>query len=388
MLIAQNKQAFFDEKLSENIGKPKELWSTLKSLGMLKKTVFSNFNAIDNNKSLKYNIKTMSNVFKDFFSNLAESFLAKLPDPSNKYNLEYIFLDHSNFAIPEVFHIKSTSEEKVFKIMKNIEISKAAGIDRLPGWFLIDGTEILSKPISDICNLSIFHGIFPNACKVAKLQPIFKKGKNVDPFNYRPMSLLPLTSKVIEKVVHNQTNEFLSDNKILCNYQSGFTANHLANLCLSFLTDKVLKGFDEGLLTGMILNDLQKAFGTILLKELASKGLSDKCIQWFRSYLCERIFFMEMENQLSNYRKVSCSILQGSILGPFLFLIYVSGMPQAVKSNLFLHANDSCLMYQHRDVEEIEKQLNKGFENVCNWFGDNKLSIHFGKDKTIYSFCK
>ena len=388
MLIAQNKQAFFDEKLSENIGKPKELWSTLKSLGMLKKTVFSNFNAIDNNKSLKYNIKTMSNVFKDFFSNLAESFLAKLPDPSNKYNLEYIFLDHSNFAIPEVFHIKSTSEEKVFKIMKNIEISKAAGIDRLPGWFLIDGTEILSKPISDICNLSIFHGIFPNACKVAKLQPIFKKGKNVDPFNYRPMSLLPLTSKVIEKVVHNQTNEFLSDNKILCNYQSGFTANHLANLCLSFLTDKVLKGFDEGLLTGMILNDLQKAFDTILLKELASKGLSDKCIQWFRSYLCERIFFMEMENQLSNYRKVSCSILQGSILGPFLFLIYVSGMPQAVKSNLFLHANDSCLMYQHRDVEEIEKQLNKGFENVCNWFGDNKLSIHFGKDKTIYSFCK
>ena len=388
MLIAQNKQAFFDEKLSENIGKPKELWSTLKSLGMLKKTVFSNFNAIDNNKSLKYNIKTMSNVFKDFFSNLAESFLAKLPDPSNKYNLEYIFLDHSNFAIPEVFHIKSTSEEKVFKIMKNIEISKAAGIDRLPGWFLIDGTEILSKPISDICNLSIFHGIFPNACKVAKLQPIFKKGKNVDPFNYRPMSLLPLTSKVIEKVVHNQTNEFLSDNKILCNYQSGFTANHLANLCLSFLTDKVLKGFDEGLLTGMILNDLQKAFDTILLKELASKGLSDKCIQWFRSYLCERIFFMEMENQLSNYRKVSCSILQGSILGPFLFLIYVSGMPQAVKSNLFLHANDSCLMYQHRDVEEIEKQLNKGFENVCNWFGDNKLSIHFWKDKTIYSFCK
>ena len=115
MLIAQNKQAFFDEKLSENIGKPKELWSTLKSLGMLKKTVFSNFNAIDNNKSLKYNIKTMSNVFKDFFSNLAESFLAKLPDPSNKYNLEYIFLDQSNFAIPEVFHIKSTSEEKVLK---------------------------------------------------------------------------------------------------------------------------------------------------------------------------------------------------------------------------------------------------------------------------------
>ena len=113
-LIAAKKQAFFDEKLSESVGKLKELWNTLKSLGMPKKTVVSNFNAIDNNKSLTYDIKTMSKVFKDFFSNLAKSFLDKLPDPSNKYNLESIFLYYSNFTILELFHIKSTSEEKVF----------------------------------------------------------------------------------------------------------------------------------------------------------------------------------------------------------------------------------------------------------------------------------
>ena len=113
-LIAAKKQAFFDEKLSESVGKPKELWNTLKSLGMPKKTVVSNFNAIDDNKSLTYDIKTMSKVFKDFFSNLAKSFLDKLPDPSNKYNLESVFLYYSNFTILELFHIKSTSEEKVF----------------------------------------------------------------------------------------------------------------------------------------------------------------------------------------------------------------------------------------------------------------------------------
>ena len=95
----------------------------------------------------------MSNVFKDFFSNLAESFLAKLPDPSNKYNLESVFFYYSNFAIPEIFHIKSTLEEKIFKIMENIEISKAAGIDKLPGTFLKVGAQILSKPINEIFNL-------------------------------------------------------------------------------------------------------------------------------------------------------------------------------------------------------------------------------------------
>ena len=90
-LIAAKKQAFFDKKLSETVDKTKELWSTLKSLGMPKKTVVSNFNAMDNNKSLTYDIKTMSKVFEDFFSNLAESSLAQLPDASNKYNLESVF---------------------------------------------------------------------------------------------------------------------------------------------------------------------------------------------------------------------------------------------------------------------------------------------------------
>ena len=235
------------------------------------KTVVPNFNAIDNNKSLTYDVKTMSKVFKDFFLNLAESFLARL------------FLYYSNLAIPEVFHIESSSEEKVFKIMEKIGISKAAGIDKLSGRFLKDGAEILSKPISEICNLSISHGIIPNAYKVAKLRPIFKKGKKVDPSNCRPNSLLPLISRIIEKVVHDQTNKFLSYNKILYNCQSGFRTNHSTNLCLFFLTDKILKRFDEGLLTGTILIDLQKAFETInheiLSKKLEAIGFSDKCIR-------------------------------------------------------------------------------------------------------------
>ena len=90
------------------------------------------------------------------------------------------------------------------------------------------------------------------------------------------------------------------------------------------------------------------------------------------------LFFIEKENQLSDFGKVSCGVPQGSILEPLLFLIYVNDMPQAVKSNLFLYADDSCLMYRHRDVNQIEKQLNNDFENICNWFVDNKLSIHFG----------
>ena len=112
-LIAAKKQAFFDGKLSESFGKPKRLWNTRKSLGMPKKTVISNINAIDNNKSLtcKNNIKS----FTDFFSNLTESFLAKLPDPSNKYNLESVFCYYWNFAFPWCFTLKVLQKKKFLK---------------------------------------------------------------------------------------------------------------------------------------------------------------------------------------------------------------------------------------------------------------------------------
>ena len=288
--------------------------------------------------------------------------------------------------ISDDFCLSNTSEEKVLKIMTNIEISKAAGVDKLSGRFLKDGANILAKSISTLCNLSISQGVFSNACKVAKLKPIFKKGKKTDPSNYRPISLLQSISKIIERVIQDQINAFLSDEDILYNYRAGFRGNHSTNLCLSFLTGKVLKGFDKGLLTGMILIDLQKAFDTIdheiLLQKLKAIKFSESTIKWFKSYLSERIFLVNIENKLSDFGKTSCGVPQGSILGPLLFLIYVNDMPQAVTSTLLLYANDSCILYQHKDVVQIEKRLNEDFENLCNRFVDNKLNIHFGEDKT------
>ena len=195
-----------------------------------------------------------------------------------------------------------------------------------------------------------------------------------------------MLSKIFERVVLNQTEEFLSLNKVLYDYQSGFRKNHSTDTCLSFLNDKILKGFDDGLLTGMILIDLQKAFGTInhdmLLKKLSIIGFSDHTIKWFQSYLSNRKFTVNLENSFSEVSNISCGVPQGSILGLLLFLIYVNDMSMAVKCNLFLYADDTCLVFQSKNVKDIEKQLNEGFAHICDWFVDNKLSIHFGEDKT------
>ena len=89
-----------------------------------------------------------------------------------------------------------------------------------------------------------------------------------------------------------------------------------------------------------------------------------------------------LENSFSEVSCMSCGVPQGSILGSLLFLTYVNDMPMAVKCNLFLYANDTCLVFQSKNVQDIEKQLNEDFANICDWFVDNKLSIHFGEDKT------
>ena len=214
---------------------------------------------------------------------------------------------------------------------------------------------------------------------------MFKKGSKTDPSNYRPISLLPLLSKVFERVVLNQTEEFLSLNKVFYDYQSGFRKKHSTDTCLSFLNDKILKGFDDGLLTGMILIDLQKAFAInydILLKKLSIIGFSDHTVKWFQSYLSNRKFTVNLENSFSEVSNISCGVPQESILGPLLFLIYVNDMPMAVKCNLFLYADDTCLVFQSKNVKDIEKQLNEDFAHICDWFVDNRLSIHFGEDKT------
>ena len=131
--------------------------------------------------------------------------------------------------------------------MKHVEVTKAAGIDQISWTFIKDEAQILAEPISELCNLSMTLGSFPNACQIAKMKPLFKKDPKADPSNYRPISLLLLLSKVFERVALDQTEEFLSLDKILYDYQSGFTKNHSTDTCFSFLNDKILKGSDDGL---------------------------------------------------------------------------------------------------------------------------------------------
>ena len=387
-LVNKKKQEFFEIKLRDNIGKPKELWQTIKSLGLPnKRSSIKKICLKDVKGELKFEPKDNANIFKSFFSNLATDLVSKLTVAPNVFSdlsteafYERLGVTRNDFSFCEV------DEDYLYKELISIEPHKSSGIDGLSGRFLKDGAKILVSPICQICNIYIKLSVFPRECKIAKLIPLYKKGSQTDPKNYRPISLLPIVSKLIEKIIHQQMQEYLDDKKILYKFQSGFRSNHSTDTCLSYLNDRILKGFDKGLLTGLVAIDLQKAFDTIdhdiLLQKLRWLGFSQKVQSWFKSYLSNRLFYVSINGILSEEGSINCGVPQGSILGPLLFLIYVNDMPQAVDSELYLYADDSCLMYQHKDLKVINEKLCDDFSKLCDWFVDNKLSIHFGEDKT------
>ena len=174
------------------------------------------------------------------------------------------------------FEFSNISEEDVKKILLSLDTSKAAGMDQIPAKFLRDGAEVLALPLGNIINLSIKLSTFPEECKIAKLKPIFKKGARTDPKNYRPISLLPLVSKIIEKSIHFQIEDYLNKKKLIC--------------------------MDKQMHTGMILVDLQKAFDTldhgVLLEKIKYFGFRASVIKWFESYLSNRKFlvFLRLEH--------------------------------------------------------------------------------------------
>ena len=147
---------------------------------------------------------------------------------------------YSALTIPsDSFKVQLTNKEEVCKILSSVDPEKVCGLDEMPCRMLKDAAEILDEPISQIVNMSL-GSKFPEGCKTTKVKPIFKKGKSTEPKNYRPVSLLPVTSKTIERVLHNQSTKHLEKYEIIFDYQSGFRSKHSVNTCMAHLSNQMI----------------------------------------------------------------------------------------------------------------------------------------------------
>ena len=226
-MIKDKKNNFVIGKLNDNIGKPKELWKSLKSRGLHSKESSSATICLEKDGILSFDPQTNAEIFKDFYSNLANNLVKKLPTAPNKYGKQQSIITTKKLNLRgKNFSFAPVAPATILKLLKQLNPAKSAGIDNLTGKFLKEGAPVLASPITDLVNLSISLSLFPDDCKIAKLKPLYKKEAKTKPKNYWLISLLPLLSKIIERIIHNQTQEFLDKNNILYKYQSGFRKHH------------------------------------------------------------------------------------------------------------------------------------------------------------------
>ena len=179
-LISYKKKKFFENRVNDSIGKLRELWKALKFLGLPSKTSVCKITALKVNNTTSFQTNPTLDVFKNHYSTLAENLLKKLPAPPKRYTFNSVIQYYRHFIQTDAFHLTYTTEIDIEKILRSTNIRKAPGIDDLSGRFLKEGSRVLSKPISELCNLRIKLGSFPDSCKIAKLKPLFKKGSKTN----------------------------------------------------------------------------------------------------------------------------------------------------------------------------------------------------------------
>ena len=172
---------------------------------------------------------------------------------------------------PGKFKLRKITLSEVRKALKELKSKKATGVDGIPSRLFKDGSDALASPLSVIFNLTIQQNVIPAEWKKAKVTPLHKSGTKDDPRNYRPISVLPVVYKVLERLIHKQLASYFDDHNLLCKSQSGFRRMHSTETAVTYFADEILMNMDKGLVTGSVFIDLAKVFDTVDHDILLSK---------------------------------------------------------------------------------------------------------------------
>ncbi|CAM5130961.1 unnamed protein product [Natator depressus] len=224
----------------------------------------------------------------------------------------------------------------------------------------------IAELLTVVCNLSFKSATIPNDWKIANVTPIFKKGSRGDPGNYRPVSLTSVPGKLVETIVKNKIVRHIEEHKLLCKSQHGFCKgrSYFTNLLEFF--EGVNKHVDKGNPVDIVYLDFQKAFDKVphqrLLCKLSCHGIRGKILSWTENWLKDREQRVGINGKFSEWRRVTGSVPQGSVLGLILFNLFINDLEKRVNSEVAKFADDTKLLKivkTKADCEELQKDLTK-----------------------------
>ena len=276
------------------------------------------------------------------------------------------------------------TENEVDDILKILDTSKATGPDKISPSFLKEVESVIKAPLCKLFNLSLQKCIFPTDWKNANVTPVFKKNRPSDKGNYRPISLLSVIGKVMERCIYKHVYNYMLDNNIIISHQSGFTPGDSAINQLLNITNEFGKALDEGKEIRVIFFDISKAFDRVwhrgLLSKLQSIGIKGNLLLWFENYLSNRRQRVVINGCCSEWKNIKAGVPQGSILGPLLFIIYINDIVNEINSNIKLFADDTSLYLIVDDPISTAESLNSDINKINDW--SMKWLVKFNPKKT------
>ena len=380
--VRKSKNKYYAEYFAKHKTNMKMLWSGIRSIINSKLNIGSSISCLTHNGVEVDDSKQMANIFNNVFVNTAKKINENIPR-TRKSPLDYL-----SFQNESSFFISPASPEEIKASINSLKSGKAVGPHSIPIYLLKILSEYIAVPLCDIVNESFSSGILPDMMKLAKVIPLYKKNSPEVPSNYRPISLLSIFSKIMEKLMHKRLYSFLEKYDILHSLQFGFRTKHSTLHALISLTESVKQTIDEGMLGCGVFIDLQKAFDTvnhsILLQKLQHYGVRGTALNWFSSYLTDRKQYVSVNGHTSDHLKITCGVPQGSVLGPLLFLIYINDLPNVSKFlTFFLFADDTNIYFKSHDLIHLQKIMNRELRKVKKWLDANCLALNIDKTNFV-----
>ena len=381
-LLKQSKKNYYDKYFKDNINNMKNTWKGIRSIISLQKTSNDSPKIISLEDHTVTDPRTIANTFNNFFCSVATGVQSEVPF---SYKTFFEYLPPPN---QDSLFISLCTKEEIIEIISNFKPKKSAGPNSIPTKILRLLTDDISEHLSIIFNISFATGIFPKKLKVAKVIPIHKKDSKLECSNYRPISLLSNTDKILEKLLHNRLMKFLTEHKILYLKQFGFRKNFSTAHAIINLIDSIENAFDKKKFACGVFIDLKKAFDTVdhetLLKNLWHYGIRGIANDWFKSYLTNRMQYVSIDGISSDLLKVNFGVPQGSVLGPLLFLLYINDLHNSIRfSSPFHFADDTGLLNIQDSIRAINKTLNKDLRELSFWLNANKIALNVAKTEII-----
>ena len=377
-LVRSAKAQYYKRKLQENKYDSRKVWEVLLTMIKKKKTRedLPSFFVVDGTNV--DNPDVIANKFNKFLCNVAPTLEASIPQSSTD-PLSYLGTPPSNHFL---FH--PTNNDMVYLIINELN-NCGAGYDGISTKFLKRICPDIVPCLTHLFNLCLSQGVFPTNFKKAIVVPIFKSGDRFKFNNYRPISLLPILSKILEKIVYLQLSNYLADEGLLFHDQFGFRKNHSTYMPISILYDHITNELKNKQVCAAVFLDLSKAFDTvhpeILLKKLNLYGVHSVALDFFRSYLSGRTQILKYNSTMSSSPLPnSLGVPQGSILGPLLFLLYINDIHRSSSAPKFLlYADDTALLFTAPTLEKLQDVINNSLPNIATWLSSNRLTLNVNK---------